>query len=409
MLPKANELRQVLWVGLASVIAYGTYWAAFAYGISDQVLFSGVDAREYRAVGEWILHGTGTDRTLTRPYLYPLLVGLSYGVGGAFGTWALQAFAWLIAVQAVFLAAWRATGTVRIAWFASAVVVANISLFALTFHALTEPVTTAVLAVLVLFVVSYREEWRSVRYFIAVVFLLVVLALLRPVFMPLLIAWLVVVGPVFHWRNFMKRPAPVLLLLLALSPLLPQLIIMQQRHAHIGISRIGESTFRNYLFARGYGALHELELEEAQVAVREMSGREMRAVVLASPSTFAGLFATHLEDNLYYAGGYTLELAPGHLHPAGTWIMDRMNKSYSILHGVMLLPCIVLLFRLYRRGDHSSLWPMLILLLVTLLILLSSGISFWQGDRLTLPSIVVWPLLYAWTMQQFLRPRTMPS
>lgn len=390
-----RESKQLVLVGGVAILGYALMWAAFGYGISDEVLFGSVDAKEYRAVGDWILHGTPTDNTLTRPYLYPLLLGISHTLGGAFGTWMMQALAWLTAVLAVFVATSRATGSVRVAWLTSGLVMSNLSFFALTFQALTETTTCALLALLVLFAVCYRKRSRSVPYFVITVLFLSLLSLLRPVFMPLLLVWLFVVGPLFHLREFVERPAALFQVLLALSLLLPQFLIMHQRHDHVGISAIGGATFRNYLFARSYAELEGLDLEGAQATVKGMSSGEMRSIMMDSPSTFIGLFATHLEDNLYYAGGYTLEMADGHEHPTGTWIMDRLNKLYCILHVIMLIPCLVVLVR-YAEVDNRQ--ALALGLSTILLILLSSGISFWQGDRLTLPTIVVWPLLYAWVI-----------
>ena len=140
--------------------------------------------------------------------------------------------------------------------------------------------------------------------------------------------------------------------------------------------------------------MHGMELKVAMDSVASMGPSQVKDAALQMPGMLVRQYLTHLEDNIYYAGGYTLEMAPGAERPIGTFIMDRINKMYCILHVLALIPCLYVFVLAYRRRAFGELATILIPMAVTYLVLLTSGISFWQGDRLILPAIGAWTFLY---------------
>ena len=391
---KRGERKALYQVGSVSLLFYTIAHMTLGYPVSDGVLFSALDAREYRDVGDWLLGGADTQGTLVRPFLYPLLVATFHWSAGAVGVWAMQVLAWMATVLAIHLSVLRAGAGRALAWVASSLVLIDLSLFALTYHALTEVVATMLVSLITLHVVSGRASWRSSGYFIILVGLLGLLGLIKPLFFPLLLFHLFIIGPVFYRRTFIGSTRPTLLLLMALAPVLLQMALMFSRHAHVGISTIGETTFRNYLFARSFGKVHGMELKVAMDSVASMGPSQVKDAALQMPGMLVRQYLTHLEDNIYYAGGYTLEMAPGAERPIGTFIMDRINKMYCILHVLALIPCLYVFVLAYRRRAFGELATILIPMAVTYLVLLTSGISFWQGDRLILPAIGAWTFLY---------------
>ncbi|MCB9163398.1 MAG: hypothetical protein H6592_03025 [Flavobacteriales bacterium] len=382
-------------VSFVATLYYGLLHAIMNYAVSDGVVFATWDSREYLDVGRWLLGGPESQGTAVRAYLYPLGIALMHKAFGAYGIWAMQFFGWLICIGCTHLATRRATRRPLLAWITSSIVMFNLSLFAMTYHALTEVWTSATLAVLALFIVTTARDWGSARFYIAVAGITVPLALLKPVFFPLLISWVFIMGPLLYWRALGSKISRYRALMCVLLPLAPQFAIMAYKHHRIGFSDIGNKTFRNYLFARCFADLNDLTFDMAIDTVSKMTDTQVNAVLRNHPKTFLKQYLTHLEDNVYYAGGYTLELAPNHDHPTAVWLMDRMNKLYCILHFLYIIPCFVICFRLHRHKAYDRLCIILILMAFTYLLLFSNGISFWQGDRLILPTICTWPLLYA--------------
>lgn len=388
--------RRALWlVGCTAVLFYALLHLVLGYAVSDQFLFTAADAQEYRAVGSWLLGGPDTQGTLVRPYLYPLLIAASHACFGAEGIWAMQALAWWLTILCVHLAVRRAGCGAIPAWVASSIVMFDLSLFALTYHALTEVIATLLMSGIALHLCTHFNMWRNTRYFIGLVGLTGLLALVKPLFFPLLLIWLLIMGPLLYRDAFRRSPRHLVGLAVVLLPLIAQVTIMAERHQHFGISRIGDATFRNYLFARGYGKIHGLDLPIAIDSVAHLDDGRVRAVILASPDVFLAQYLTHLEDNIYYAGGYTLEMVPGQVHPTATYVMDRMNKFHCILHFLAVIPCWLVVVRLIKRRVFGPMSMIAVLLMITYLVLFSSGLSFWQGDRLILPSIGAWTVLYA--------------
>ncbi|MBK8612317.1 MAG: hypothetical protein IPN85_02340 [Flavobacteriales bacterium] len=394
--------RELIQVGMVAMLFYASLACALDYPVTEAFMFFSADARDYREVGDWLLHGTATDATLLRPYLYPVVRAVASALGGAVGVWAMQAMAWLVCVICVHLAVLTVTGRRWLAWVVSTMLMLNLSLFALTYHALTEVFTAMLLSVLMLFLAGNIDRWARPRFFCSIVLQLALLSLVRPVFFPLLLVWLFVCGPLLYYQAFKATPKALFLLVLTLLPVVPQLVIMRTKHDHLGISTVGESAFRNYLFAEGYGKVNGLSFSNARVAVQDLSGSEMRRFLGEHARTFIGLYGTHLERNIYRPDGVSLELVPKYEHPRARLFMMRTNKVYTVLHVLAFLPCSWLFIMMIRRGDkgHAVLWGMA--MVVTWFILLTCGISFWQRDRLVVPVVPVFLILYMITVDALL-------
>ncbi|MCC7503633.1 MAG: hypothetical protein IT229_13960 [Flavobacteriales bacterium] len=373
--------------------------------VTEAFMFFSADARDYREVGEWLTHGTATDATALRPYLYPVIVAVAAALGGSIGVWAMQLAAWLVCIICVHLTVLIISGCRWLAWITSSMVMLNLSLFALTYHALTEVFTAMLLSVMLLFIARNHDRWAFPSFFSWIVLQLGMLSLVRPVFFPLLLAWLFVVGPLYYYHAFKAAPKTIVLLVFALLPVVPQVFIMRVKHDHWGISTVGESAFRNYLFAEGYGKVNGVALNDARVKVRDLSVIEVRRFVGDHAGTFLGLYVNHLDRNIYRPDGFSLEMVPEHEHPRARVFMLRSNKFYTVLHVVAFLPCTWLFIVMLRRGEkgRAVLWGMA--MVITWFVLLTCGISFWQRDRLVVPVVPVFLVLYTITVDALMRLR----
>ena len=384
--------RQVLLISGVSFGYYITLHFLFQYGISDQFLFNQLDAGEYHRVGLSFFDGPLSEGTLVRPYLYPLMSVLGYKLFGAIGVWSMQLLFLIASVLLVFVAVLRVTASVRGAWAAAVILLLNLSLFALIYHGLTEVTTTCIGAAIALRVVTAPRELFTPRIATQIALLLAIASVVKALFVPFLICWCIVVGMVAIRRKTWRK-RNVALFLLALAPLLPQLVIMQLQHGRFGISDIGSHTLKNYLIARSYGEVHGTPLEGARPIIVAMDTEEIFSYAAGSFSSIVNLYVVDMKDNLYNSGGNTLELVrpPGLLFAPK--LMARINQIYA-----MVLLGLGVLYKV-RKGMRSP-WivPWTLLGAMNYYILMVSGISFWQGDRLVVFGICIWIVQYALTL-----------
>jgi hypothetical protein len=109
--------------------------------------------------------------------------------------------------------------------------------------------------------------------------------------------------------------------------------------------------------------------------------------------TYLNLFFTNIKDNL--KGSPTFLLYPeGYENQGLAKYESKYNKAYFILAIILTALTIPILILLYK---HRS-FPPLVFLLITcalwLYYILVTGISFWQGDRLTLPSVMIFASVF---------------
>ena len=63
---------------------------------------------------------------------------------------------------------------------------------------------------------------------------------------------------------------------------------------------------------------------------------------------------------------------------------------------LLLLPLLLII----KRKDMDALVLLLLLAVSLYLIIGTSGITYWQGDRIVLPSLPAWVILYSYIMVQ---------
>ena len=123
-------------------------WASGSARHVFSEVFSRPDSLEYRAVADWIYGARASaDASAWRPFLYPLLLGLAQRVGGILGIWFLNVVLWLITLNVAAAATYRFVKSRWAAAIVFLVLATNASLIVLTFKALTEITTVALLAI----------------------------------------------------------------------------------------------------------------------------------------------------------------------------------------------------------------------------------------------------------------------
>ena len=340
-------------------------------------VFSRPDSLEYRAVADWIYGARASaDASAWRPFLYPLLLGLAQRVGGILGIWFLNVVLWLIALNVAAAATYR---FVKSNWAAAVVFVllaTNISLILLTFEGLTEITVVALLAVWMygLSHLTRRPTASQAAWALLPVSLLVVV---KPEFefllvvMVLVLAIAIVKGP--------ARGLPSVVVAACLIPIAIQIAINIHFNGYFGISNIGEKTIRGYFLSRLDVAIGQsIDVDAARLKLLDISNFEAARLVLNHFGDAVAVFASTLFENLVAGSNFLIH---------GHTLLARVIVATNVAYFVLLLASIPIVgVAVWRARDGQ-----LALLCVALLnIYVSGGLTFSQGDRIT---IVALPLL----------------
>ena len=392
------DKRVRLHILIINLIAVSVYFAIFSnlnYGISEEIMFSTPDAKGYQDVATWISSGGGYGKTLQRPFLVPLLIWVS-SMFGVFGFWLLQFLFWLISINLVFLALKDISNKYIFSYLGAAIIISNISLITVTLHALAEITTMLLLSWLVYFIVVNRSRMKSVYFIHGCIGILALLTVAKPAFqMPLL--GVLALLPIFYIKQYIRRPKNLAFLGLMMLPILVQLTIMKVEHDELAISKIGDTTFRDYFFARGISSKNKISMGEARTRAKELSREEQFEYIKEHEDFYYDLYWRNLEENIN-GYSYFLQYPKGMEHPVmEEYMLDWNCNAYSIHQYAIYFILFACLLLLFRRSFNE----LLLVLFFTCLIayyLLITGITFWQGDRLVIPVTVTWSFVYVYVL-----------
>ncbi len=364
-------------LNLVAVLSYfSVAWVSGSLTHVHTSVFSFPDSHEYRAVADWIYGGASTTASARRPFLYPLLMGLAERLGGISGVWILNVALWFATLNFAAAATYR---FVRSSWAAALVffvLVTNMSLILLTFEGLTEITVVALLAVWTygLSHLTRRPTPSQVAWALLPVALLVVV---KPEFEILLVV--VVVALLV---GIIMSPEPRLAAAVFAACLVPvaiQLALMVRFNGYLGISNIGDSTVRGYYLSRLDVVIGESRnFRAARPKMALLSNLEAARFVANHFRNAVTVFVSILKENLLADSNFL----DGH-HPRIARVIFATNKAYF----VTLLAMIPLVgVALLRARDGR-----LALLCVAMLnVFLAGGLTFDQGDRITIVALPLW-------------------
>lgn len=354
-------------------------------------MFSTFDSKTYQEVADWFINGKVTKSLSIRPILYPLLLLIFGKTFGVFGIWFLNLIFWFLGINFIFMSLRKLTKNIILSSFGVIIVIGNISLIALTFHAITELMIFCFLSAFIYFIVKNIERWKEIYFIHGFLFILILLSITKPVFIiPFLICLLALP---FYWRQYFKNKVNILKLILILIPLIIQLSIMKLNFGLFTVSKISHITLNAYFIAQGIQEIEGLELYDARIKAMNFSSSQRRKYLIKHYRVFKNNYIKNLENNIYAEATYLK--FPEQLN--NKYLADKMyktNEAYLYWHKrflwLMLLAFAICIIR-------KNYWKALILILLSLFCayyLLTSAISFWQGDRLVLPAIALWSVLY---------------
>lgn len=362
-------------------------------------MFSTPDSQEYLNVSNEIFNFSVTELSDKRPFLYPLLIMLSYKPMGVFGLWGLQFLFWLVSINLIYLSVKRITGNRKISLTASLIIALNLSYLALTLHGLTE-VTTIFLLSLLIFFISFNIDKKHTLFFLHVCLLLVsLLTVVKPLFFIPAILVLFVILPIFYLKQYISRPQYLTWLVISIAPLFFQMTIMKAKHGSFSISNIGSTTFRAYILTQGlyknnYSVLNKPSYYEVQKKALNLSSMEAASYILKNKTIFLNLYFNNIKENINASPTFLL-FPKDFGHELFARYMKNVNRIYYYFHILFFLPVVLSIFSVLRRKETEWLVLMVFSSFLTYYILLSSGISFWQGDRLVISSLPIWIFLYS--------------
>jgi hypothetical protein len=381
-------------------VAAGAYlvvsWQSGYLAHPTASVFGSPDSHEYRQVADWIFGARGSaDASAWRPFLYPVILGLADRVGGAAAVWFLNLAMWFAALNIAAAAAYRLVKNEWAAILAFLALATNASLILLTYQALTEIITVALIATWI-YGLSHLTARPGAAEVVWALLPLTLLVVLKPEF-ELLLGVMAIVLVVLVWRNAARGAAGVAFAA-CLLPVAIQLAVMVTFNHYFGISTIGDSTIRGYFLARLYMTInHTGDFNAARQQVIGLGNAEAARLALGHAGDAIAVFITTLKDNLLAGSNFILPDANRHLNSVIVWT----NRAYALML-VVLIPLAAA--ALWRARDGR----LALLGLGTLNVFLSGGLSFYQGDRLTVIALPLWSIAGLLALREALSPGAVP-
>jgi hypothetical protein len=273
----------------------------------------------------------------------------------------------------------------------------NLSLIALTLHALTEVTTIFLLALLAWFIANAAGRKKELGFIHRVLLMLVLLTVIKPLFYPLVLFVVFIILPVFYFRQYRLVSKKLITLLLVLSPLLLQQSFMKIRSGVFKVSMISEITLRDYLFAQCLDKDMGIDRDRSLAEAKKYDADQVRDYLFAYSSAVISIYKRNLENN---CNGYPIYLD----YPAGTGnpvyldYMIKMNGHYYKLHRIMMILILLVAAGLFFTRKMNELFILVCSTGILYYILLTSGISAYQYDRLTICAFPVWIFIYLVTL-----------
>ena len=349
-------------------------------------LFSSPDSHSYRDVADWLVGGAANPfQSRHRPFLYPLLLGVADGIGGAVGVWALNALLWFGVLNATALATWRMTGRIVLAAIVFLIVATNVSLIVLSFQALTELTTAFLEAAWILGLAISSIPPNRPREIVLVLLPLSLLTVVKPGYQVLLLGGLVLLAPTI-WRMRRGRLGPIIAVAACCLPIAFQVALMATANHFIGLSSTGAYEIKDYYVSQVYAIANGLpsDLTAARSQVDGMSNAQVADFLLAHPGLAAHTLVSNLHQNLV-SGSNFIDVAT---NPTLAAAVQLTNRAYLVLH-LIFLPIVAL--AVWRSRDVR----LVLLYVFTVVVIILPTVIVTQGDRYSVMALPLWATAYA--------------
>ena len=385
--------------GLAAIV-YIIVFLNLNSTVSNEIAFSTPDALTYQNVANWLSQGIDSESISIRPILYPLILLIATKLGGVYVIWGIQVIFWFLSILFTFLSIKQLTKSYIFAYLGAFIIMSNLSLIALTLHALTELTTIFLLSTMLFFLVKKIEQYRNLPFFHTFLFFLVLLSILKPIFSIPLYCVLFIALPLFYLKKYFKNPKKIFTLILIILPLLIQLSIIKTKYNQTKISLIGSTTFTNYFVAQGIQKIESINWNDAVKKANSFSKEQQLNYIYKQLDFYSYLFKKNITDNITGKATFLL-------HPKGfeNYQLAKFMKSYNTItlkiHFVFFFLVIPLILIFLKKKNYSILILLLFFYTLGAYYIIATGISFFQGDRLTLPAISIWACIYPFILSSY--------
>lgn len=379
-----NASPALLLTGLSALSALPYFFVALRYNFlvnTGRLMFSSPDASKYRDIGDWLFGRSAAvpSSAALVPLLYPLLVGFIRTLTASpYAIWTLQFVLWLASINLTSLAAYRLTRGKWMLALAFCIVALNVSAIVLSFYALAD--------IAALFLVStWAYVWScspsnwDFRRTLALTLLLSLLVVLKPAFLaPLFIFALFAL-----WCGRAAWKPTVSALAIGSIPVLVQMFVTLGLTGSFGLPTVGQVTLKRFYFAEVYAQAQGVSADSAQAAVQDFGNAQIVQYCLAHPAVAAQVYFGNLAENLLGGPMFADVFAK-------LFLFGRFTDTlYLALH--ILFACLVAYLLLARKGI-----PLHVILpyLLAFGLIVTSGLSAGEGDRLTVAALPLWMTAY---------------
>jgi len=347
----------------------------------------------YRNVADYLfdgLQGSPPYASEYRPFLYPLILGsCRYFSNNAYAVWFMQFIFWILSLNLTALSVRGLTKRRLFIIITFVIFAANISIIALTFKAVTVTTIIFLLSLWIFLFMKYDISNLGLTSVFLLTFVLSLLAVIKPVFQLHLLLFLLYVF-FKHIRRLKIYPV----ILIALIPVIMQLSFMVAVHNVFSLSTISEITFKRYLAAKVYAIVEHNSLDSKSIDQARSKTHNSDYWKL-----FKYFYKHPYHASVAYLQNVIIEnmLVPSHF--AGD-LMDFTRKTNTFFFYLHFIFFPLLIYTLFAARNDLS-FKMVFLYVFFMLIIITAGISFWQGDRLTIVSLPLWLIVYTYVLNSF--------
>jgi hypothetical protein len=390
---------------LLAAIIYYFQWAYYLTGLEgskvdidqpEKYFWWANDSRSYRAVGEWLFGRSHSTLIDSRPWLYPLLLGLArtlFGGGAESVLWVSQFLMWLASGALIYFSLQNTTRSSALAILGAGFFFSHPSPLLLTFHGMTE--TLNILLICAFAWVLTTTVGNRIYY---ALLLLALATITKPIYLLFLILLVVYIFVQSRPSSRLRQAGWIALLLL---PIWIQLLLSFVGTGRPALSRIGGYTFKNYLVADVYLRSEGTEWRETTQLIEDWDLQQQLTYLWQHRRATLLTVRTHLIDNLWTGSFYTL----GEGNRMKGFALS-VNATSAYLH-LLMLPLVIyyLLSAKYRENRE------IIALLYVCFVLqfLTNGISTGQEDRLIMTALPLWIITYILVLKGMISTRPGPD
>ena len=344
-------------------------------------LFIG-DSRHYINVSDFMYgRSGGDDQIISRTYFYPLLLGIRLFFGD-YSIYIMQVVFYILSINILSRSIFLFCKSRLMYYLSFIVFMLNIAVNMLTYRALTEITSILLSSVFVYLFVKYDFRLRNKLTFLLPL-LLSILTVTRPNY---LIEYMIFVFTMLVYFITKKERLIIYFLMVLVSslPILFQVKMYYGFTGEIGISKIADRTFQAYYLSRVYSEKKGISLLDARAKTLNWSVTKRLNYLSKDPHTSLNIFIrTLVIDNVI-----------AHTSESGLAAYQTFYNSlllfFHIMFAILFFPLII-----FTNRSREQKLIVTILYSFSLFIIVSSGLSFGQGDRLVTPALPFWLFVYS--------------